>query len=207
MTKAIPPLGTVLHDEVIGPGQPWSRIIGAGETLRIIDLEGQQAVDFLCYAADDPGDRYSATNTIKVQGSVYVGLGTVLYADSGRALLRVTADTIGRHDTVYGCCSAANNRRRYGNPGTHSCYANFLVALAPHGLDRSAIVANLNFFMQVPILADGSAGVASDVSPPGSTVDLLAVTRTLAVISNCPQVLNPCNGYAPSPIRVIVHRA
>ncbi len=126
----------VICDVTVAAGAPWSRVIEAGQILRIVDLEGQQAVDFLCYAADDPADRYSATNTIKVQGNVYVGEGTVLYGDSGAALLRVVADTLGRHDTLYGCCSNANNHLRYGVTTTESCYTNFTNELASHGLDQ-----------------------------------------------------------------------
>jgi uncharacterized protein len=198
--------GTLVCEETVAAGKPWSRKIASGEVLRIVDLEGQQAVDFLCYSATDLADRYSATNTIKVQGSVYVGEHTVLYSDAGLALMTVVADTFGRHDTIYGCCSEANNFLRYGVRGSPSCYANFLAALQPHGLGRSAIVGNVNFFMQVPILESGAAAVAPAVSPPGSYVDLRAECATLAVLSNCPQIHNPCNGYKPTPIATIVYR-
>jgi hypothetical protein len=199
-------LGALVHDETVAPGKPWSRQLKAGEHLRIVDLEGQQAVDFICFDANDPEDRYSASNTIKVQGSVYINRGTILYSDSGTALMTITEDTLGRHDTIYGCCSEANNFLRYGVRGTHSCYANFLSELGRHGLGRGSIVPNVNFFMQVPILASGAAGIATDVSPAGSYVDLRAETATLVVLSNCPQIHNPCNGFQPTPIRVIVHR-
>lgn len=191
-----------LIDEIVPATLPWSGIVRAGDYLQITDLHGQQAVDFLCYDADAPQDRYNAMNTLKVQGFAYISLGTVLYSDSGNALLEVVEDSLGRHDTIYGCCSEANNRLRYGVSGTHSCYDNFIEALALHGLDRSAIVSNVNFFMQVPIEADGTLGVAPDVSPPGSRVTLKAHRDVLAVLSNCPQMLNPCNGYDPTPIRI-----
>lgn len=194
----------VLYDFTVPARAPWSRVIKAGQVLRIVDLEGQQAVDFLCYDASDLGDRYSSMNTIKVQGNVYVGKGTVLYSDGGVPLLTLVADTLGRHDTVYGCCSNPNNHLRYGVTTTESCYTNFTNELATHGLGRGAIVGNINFFMRVPVMADGGAGVAVDVSPPGSFVDLRAETEILAVLSNCPQMHNPCNAYNPTPIRVIV---
>lgn len=194
----------IVYDFTVPARAPWSRVVEAGQTLRIVDLYGQQAVDFLCFNAKDPADRYSSMNTIKVQGNLYVGLGTVLYSDRGVSLLTVTADTLGRHDTVYGCCSNENNKLRYGVTTTESCYSNFSGELEKHRLDRCAIVGNVNFFMQVPVMADGGAGVAADVSPPGSYVDLRAETDTLVVISNCPQMHNPCNGYNPTPIRVIV---
>jgi uncharacterized protein len=197
-------LEAITYDFVVPARQPWSRVIKRGEVLRLIDLEGQQAVDFLCYNAEDLGDRYNSMNTVKVQGNSYVGKGTVLYSDAGMPLFTVIEDTLGRHDTVYGCCSNPNNYLRYRVRTTESCYSNFLTELAKHGLDRSAIVSNVNFFMQVPIKADGAAGVAADVSPPGSYVDLRAEMDVLAVLSNCPQMHNPCNGYNPTPIRVVV---
>lgn len=198
-------LKAITYDFVVPARQPWSRVIKQGEVLRLIDLEGQQAVDFLCYNAKDLGDRYSSMNTIKVQQNTYIGKGTVLYSDAGMPLFTVIEDSLGRHDTVYGCCSHPNNYLRYKVRTTESCYSNFLVELAKHGLERSAIVSNLNFFMQVPIMPDGAAGVAADVSPPGSYVDLRAEMDVLAVLSNCPQMHNPCNAYNPTPIRVIVH--
>jgi urea carboxylase-associated protein 1 len=206
--KAPPPVELVdcRLDEVVGPGSVWTGIVPQGLRLRLIDLEGQQAVDFLCYDAADPDDRYNATNTLKVQGHLYVGEGSVLYADSGAALFTVVADSIGQHDTIYGCCSEANNALRYQVSGTANCYDNFLRGLARHGLDRRAIVSNVNFFMQVPVEADGRLGVADEVSPPGSYVDLRAERDVLVVLSNCPQIHNPCNGYNPTPVRVVIGR-
>jgi urea carboxylase-associated protein 1 len=196
----------VLCDVIVPATAPWSGYVHAGEVLRIIDLEGQQAVDFLCFNASDLADRYSATNTMKIQGRAYIGKGSVLYADSGAALFTVVEDSIGQHDTIYGCCSEANNFLRYGVRGTANCYDNFLRVLSRHGLDRVAIVSNVNFFMRVPIAADGVIAVAPEVSTPGSVVALQAQCDVLAVLSNCPQVHNPCNGYNPTPIRVMVGR-
>jgi len=173
--------------------------------LKIIDLEGQQAVDFLCYNNHDRSDRYSATNTVKVQGNVYVGLGSILYSDSGTPLLEVVEDTIGRHDTVYGCCSNPNNVLRYGVETTESCYTNFEAELSKLGMGKEAIVPNVNWFMSVPVLEDGSAGVDNVVKQPNSYVTLLAKTDTLAVLSNCPQMHNPCNGYNPTPVKVEIY--
>lgn len=203
---AAAPPGTVVHDEIVPARAPWGRVIRRGEVLRLVDLEGQQAVDFLCYDANDPRDRYSSMNTVKVQGNVFVGKGTVLYSDTGVALLRVIADTCGRHDTVLGCCSEANNFLRYGVRGAPGCYENFLAVLAGFGLGRGEIVGNVNFFMHVPIEGDGRLSIADDASKPGDYVDLLAERDVLAVLSNCPQMLNPCNGYDPTPIRAIVWR-
>ncbi|MDB3936742.1 DUF1989 domain-containing protein [bacterium] len=186
----------------VGAKQPWSGLVKKNQILTIKDTHGQQAIDFLCYDADNTSDRYSATNTVKVQGNVYVGKGTVLYADSGIPLLRVIEDTVGRHDTVYGCCSNPNNKLRYGVETTESCYTNFTQELQKHGMDVTSIVPNVNWFMSVPVLDDGSAGVAEAALKPGSFVKLRAECNVLAVLSNCPQMNNPCNGYKPTAIEI-----
>ena len=187
---------------IVDAKQPWSGLVKRGQVLTIKDTHGQQAVDFLCYDAYNTADRYSATNTVKVQGNVYVGNGTVLYADSGKPLLTVIEDTVGRHDTIYGCCSNPNNQLRYDVETTESCYTNFTQELQKHGMDVTSIVPNVNWFMSVPVLGDGSAGVAEAALQPGSYVKLRAECNVLAVLSNCPQMHNPCNGYDPTPIEV-----
>lgn len=192
----------VIHEEIVPAKQPWSGIIKADQTLVITDLEGQQAVDFLCYDANNTRDRYCATNTVKVQGNVYIGLNTVLYADSGKPLMTVVEDSLGRHDTVYGCCSNPNNFLRYGVVTEESCYSNFQKALKERSMNDASIVPNINWFMQVPVLDDGSAGVADIPPVAGSYVSLRAQTDVLAVLSNCPQMHNPCNGYNPTPVGI-----
>lgn len=192
-------------EEVVPAKSSWSGIIKKGQRLKITDLEGQQAVDFLCYNNNDRSDRYSATNTVKVQGNVYVGLGSTLYSDSGTPLLEVVEDTIGRHDTVYGCCSNPNNMLRYGVETTESCYTNFEAELEKLGMGKDAIVPNVNWFMSVPVLEDGSAGVDNVVQKINSYVTLVAITDTLTVLSNCPQMHNPCNGYNPTPVKIEIY--
>ena len=194
-----------LYSHIVKAKQPWSGQIKQGQVLTIKDTHGQQAVDFLCYDADNTIDRYSATNTVKVQGNIYVGKDTVLYADSGKALMKVLEDTIGRPDTVYGCCSNQNNMLRYNVETSESCYDNFSRERAKYNMGLESIVPNINWFMSVPVLADGSAGVSNVELKPGSYVKLRAECNVLAVLSNCPQMHNPCNGFNPTPIEVSVH--
>lgn len=206
MTEPSPPPGEIIIDEIVPPGLPWGHRVAKGDVLRLVDLEGQQAVDFLCYDADDPTDRYSSMNTVKVQGNIYVGQGTVLYSDLGKALFTIVEDTCGKHDTIYGCCSEPNNFLRYGVRGTHSCFDNFTEILSRFGLDRTYIVSNVNFFMAVPIDAAGSALNVFGHSQSGNHVDLRAERDVLAVLSNCPQMHNPCNAYKLTPIRAMIWR-
>jgi urea carboxylase-associated protein 1 len=197
--------GRPVEDRVVPPGGDWSGIVRAGQVLRIVDLEGRQAVDFLCYSAEDPSERYNAADTMKVAGTVFLTAGHGLYSDMGRRLFTIVADTCGRHDTIGGCCSQESNRLRYGVEGTPNCRDGFLRALGRHGLGKKDIVANLNFFMNVPVDPDGAMAIVDGLSRPGDHVDLRAEMDVLAVLSNCPQIHNPCNGGRPTPIRVVVY--
>jgi urea carboxylase-associated protein 1 len=186
---------------------PWSHIIRRGQTLRIIDSEGQQAVDALLYCVENPAERYSAQDTLRMQRSAYVGLGTALVSNNGRVMARITADSCGQHDTSAGCCSCESNAVRFGEQTRyqHACRENFILELSRHGLTKRDIVANLNFFMNVPIDPSGNFTVVDGISAPGNYVDVTAEMDVLFVISNCPQVNNPCNGFNPTPIRVEVY--
>jgi len=197
---------TIIYAHDIPAERPWSRVIKKGETLRIIDSDGQQAVDALLYNAADPTERYSAQDTLRVQGAAYIVLGTQLISNMGRVMARITADTCGRHDTSAGCCSCESNAVRFGEATRyqHACRENFILELSKHGLTKRDIVANLNFFMEVPIEPSGDFTVLDGISAPGNHVDVTADMDVLFVISNCPQINNPCNGFNPTPIRVEV---
>jgi uncharacterized protein len=196
--------GHLVEDRVVPPGEFWARVLGRGQMLRIVDLEGRQAVDFLCYNAADPEERYNAADTMKYAKTIFLTRGHGIYSNLGRRLFTIVEDTCGRHDTIGGCCSAESNEFRYGVKNTPSCRANFLRALAGFGLGAKDIVANLNFFMNVPVAPDGTMGIVDGLSKPGDYVDLRAEMDVLTAISNCPQVHNPCNGFNPTPIRLIV---
>jgi urea carboxylase-associated protein 1 len=204
--KLSPLLGEIVEDTVVAPGGHWSAIVERGNILRIVDLEGRQAVDFLCYNAADPSERYNAADTMKIGGSIFLGQGTTLYSGLGNALFTIVRDSCGLHDTIGGCCSSESNLVRYGVRDTPNCRDNFLRGLEKFGLGRKDIVANVNFFMYVPVTPDGGMAIADGRSKAGDLVDLRAEMDALAVISNCPQVHNPANGFNPTPIEVIVAR-
>lgn len=193
-------------------GDYFIQTIMAGETIRIIDLEGNQAADTLFYNAKDPGERYSASDTIREQGALYLTTGTVLKTNLNRDLLEIVADTCGRHDTVGGACSTESNTVRYDleKRGMHACRDSWMLAIAEHeefGLAKEDIGHNINFFMNVPVTPDGQLKFADGVSAPGKYVELTAKMDTIVLISNCPQLNNPCNAYNPTPIEVVVWAA
>ena len=196
----------VIEDTVVGAGLPWSGRVAQGESLVLVDLEGQQAIDFLCYNAGDPAERYHAPNTIKLQGNIYLGRGSVLQSVRARPMMTVVEDTCGGHDTIFGCCSFELDDVRYGARNPRACQQNFESELARHGLGAAAVVPNINFFMRVPVSADGSAAIDDGWSKPGDHVTLRAEMDVLVVISNCPEALNPATGDGPTPIRAIRYR-
>jgi uncharacterized protein len=199
---AIP--GAVVKDTTVPAGaNNYVSEIPRDRRLRIIDLGGQQAVDFLAFDLANTDVRYNNANSIKLNRTIYVTKGFKLYSDVAEVLMTVVEDTVGRHDTIGGACSSQVNELRYGIAGTCACRDNFLVALKQRGMSARDIHANINFFMNVPVQPDGSAEIVEGLSTPGDFVELKAEKDTLVVMSNCPQFYNPCSGWNPTPIRVI----
>ena len=197
--------------DVVEAGSGYSRRIGKGEFLRIVDLEGNQAVDTLFYNAHDASERYSATDTMLAQGKVYLTTGTRLMSSEGNPMLTIVDDTCGRHDTLGGACAAESNQVRYAleKRHMHSCRDTFLLELSLHQpeLTKRDLTCNINFFMNVPVTPEGTLTFADGISAAGRYVELRAEMDVLVLISNCPQLNNPCNGYDPTPIEVLMFAA
>jgi uncharacterized protein len=193
---------------MIPAGEPWIGTVCRGQTFRIVDLEGNQAVDTLFFNAANSAERYSAADTIRSQGRLYLTTGTQLISNDGNVMLTITADTCGRHDTLGGACSAESNTVRYAleKRHMHSCRDNFLLALTRSGigLTKRDLPSNINFFMNVPVTRAGDLTFADGISAAGRYVEMRADMDVIVLISNCPQLNNPCNAYNPTPVRVMV---
>ncbi|CAN7387192.1 urea carboxylase-associated family protein [Phenylobacterium sp. LjRoot219] len=198
--------GPIVLDEVVPARAPWTAVVKKGQTLRIVDLEGNQAVDFLMYAEDDDAERYSAQDTIAAQGNIFLRTGSVLMSNEGRPMGVVTDTSVEYHDTIGGACSCESNTLRYGHhtKSQHACVENFLQGNARYGRGKRDMVSNINWFMNVPVEADGSLGIVDGISAPGLYVDLRAEIDLVVVVSNCPQINNPCNGFNPTPVRMVI---
>ena len=194
-------------DHIVPAGEPWLQRVAKGQVLRIVDLEGNQAVDTVFFNADDPDEHYSLTHTIQAQGALYLGLGSRLMSSEGRPMLTIVADTCGRHDTLGGACSCESNTVRYAleKRPMHSCRDSFMAAImAEAGITKRHVPSNINFFMNVPVTPEGGLTFADGVSAPGKYVQMRAEMDVLVLISNCPQLNNPCNAYNPTPVRCLV---
>ncbi|MDI9223046.1 DUF1989 domain-containing protein [Pantoea sp. EA-12] len=202
-------LADAQFQQQVNAGDYWLQRIEAGQTLRITDLEGNQAADTLFFNADDTAERYSMSDTLRGQKNVFLSAGSVLRSNADRPMLTITADTCGRHDTLGGACSCESNTVRYDleKRHMHSCRDSWMLAVAENpafGLTRRDITHNINFFMNVPVTHDGGLTFADGISAPGKYVEMVAEMNILVLISNCPQLNNPCNGYNPTPILVSV---
>lgn len=197
-----------IYNQKLLAGEGWLYIIEPGQVLRILDLEGNQAVDTLFFDGDHPSDHYSAVNTIQRQKNIYLSTGSVLVSESRKELVEIIADTCGRHDTLGGSCSAQSNTVRYSHDTLpmHNCRDTYMLQLAKYGenLTKRDLSPNINFFMNVPVTPDGGLKFDDGVSSPGKYVEMKAIHRTTVLISNCPQLNNPCNAYNPTPIQLLI---
>jgi len=200
--------GNASYRLIVKAGDSWIREIKRGQKMRIVDLEGNQAVDTLFYNAHDYADRYSFQDTIRQQANIYLTTGSRLISTNGNVLLTITADTCGRHDTLGGACATESNMVRYAieKGHMHACRQSFLKAVLAfdEGFEKRDIANNINFFMNVPVTPEGKLTFEDGISEPGKYVELRAEMDVLGLISNCPQLNNPCNAYNPTPIEVLL---
>ncbi|MCX5402360.1 urea amidolyase associated protein UAAP2 [Streptomyces sp. NBC_00102] len=202
----VAPAARVVRDDTVPARAAWSAIVREGQWLTVTDLHGNQAADFLVYDAHDTSVRYSVPDTVQAQGNVFLTTGSVLMSNEHTPLMTVVEDTCGRHDTLGGACSKESNTLRYGHHtwSQHACVENFLAEGVRHGLGKPDLVSNINWFMNVPVEEDGTLGIVDGLSAPGLKVVLRAETDVLALLSNCPQINNPCNGFDPTPLRLTI---
>ena len=195
--------------QVVNAGDYYLGVVKAGQTFRILDIEGNQAADIIFYNADDTDERYSVTDTIREQGNIYLSTGSELRTNQNRVMLEIVADTCGRHDTLGGACATESNTVRYDleKRTMHACRDSWMLAISEHpeyGLTKRDITHNVNFFMNVPVTNEGGLTFEDGISAPGKYVELEAKMNVLLLISNCPQLNNPCNGYNPTPVELLV---
>jgi urea carboxylase-associated protein 1 len=197
------------YRKTVPAGDYWMHVVRQGQVLRIVDRDGNQAVDTLFFSAADPAERYSAVDTMRAQGNIYLGVGSRLMSSEGAPMLEIIADTVGHHDTLGGACATESNTVRYDleKRCMHACRDSWMLAVAENeqfGLTKRDITHNINFFMNVPVTPDGKLTFADGVSGPGHYVELRAEMDVIVLISNCPQLNNPCNAYNPTPIELLI---
>lgn len=197
-----------IYDETLLAGEGWMHELKKGQTFRIVDLGGNQAVDTTFYDLNNPQDHYGAVPTIAMQENIYLTTGSILRTESGKPILEIVADLCGRHDTLGGACSSQSNTVRYAREkiDMHNCRDSFMLQFAKKDefYMKRDLAPNINFFMNVPVTKEGGLKFDDGVSAPGYYVEMQALDDVMILISNCPQLNNPCNAYNPTPVRLVV---
>lgn len=200
---------SAIYRKIVDAGDYYIGVVKAGQTFRILDLEGNQAADTLFFNAHKPAERYSSMDTIREQANVYLTTGSKLRSNENKIMLEIVADTCGRHDTLGGACATESNTVRYdlGKRCMHACRDSWMLAIAEHpeyGISKRDISHNINFFMNVPVTPEGGLTFEDGISASGKYVELKALMDVIVLISNCPQLNNPCNGYNPTPVEYLL---
>ena len=188
--------------EVLIPGGEGRAFrVPNGALLEIVDVEGQQVADFISILENDPNEWLSATHTRSTTLRLNLKVGDRLQTNWRRDMYEVVSDDVGMHDLITSMCDARRYRIDYRVENHRSCRSNFLEALAPWRYEEWQIPDVINIFQNAPIHSDRTFGNEIPTSRPGDKIVLRALLDgTVAAISACPQDLNPCNGFHPSPI-------
>lgn len=198
------PESHVFRDEIMPVAGYLGLELRVGQTLRIVDIEGKQVPDLVCFNLSNPKERLSTNNSRLVQKRWLLTTGHALYSDEGNPMLRIVDDTVGVHHASAGCCNDAANFLRYGVRGQPNCLDNLAAASAPIGLTEKDIPGAFCPFMKVIQHPDGAYEIQEPDSRAGDHIDLRAEMDLFVAISNCPQDKNPCNGFHPTPLRIVV---
>ena len=206
MTASDKMVKRVIREETIPPAGYFAAEMTKNQVLRIVDLEGQQVADLVCFKRG--GDRVeplSVMNTISLNRQVFPRIGYLLFSDEASPMMSIIDDTCGVHDMLAGACSRFTNERRYGVKDSRNCRDNLAAALKPFGIGWKDVPFNMNVFMNCPIGPDGNWSIQVPKSKPGDHIDFRAETDVLAAFSNCPQIHNACNAFRLKPLKAVLY--
>jgi hypothetical protein len=195
----------ILREETIAPAGHFAVELKKGQVLRIVDVEGQQVADLVCFNLAKLDEKLSAMNTISLNKQVFPRVGYLLHSDEARGMMTIIADTCGVHDMLAGACSRFTNERRYGVKDTQNCRDNLADAVKPWGIAWKDVPFNMNLFMNCPIAPDGSWSIQVPKSKAGDYIDFRAEMDVLAAFSNCPQIHNACNAFRLKPLKAVIY--
>lgn len=201
--------GAVLVEEVI-PARGYKALtMKKGQVLRVVDVEGQQVMDFVAFSSRDPEEKLSMVWSNMFNRTWNLTKGHTLYTSRSSPMFSILEDTVGMNYCGGGFCTEQANFFRYGTHGLPNCAENLTRALAPHGIQRKDIDEGCcyNIFMNVAHDPDGTFEIREPISKPGDYMDLRAEMDVLVGMSNCPQERNPCNAFRPTPLKIILYKS
>jgi len=197
----------IVREEIIPAKEYLGVDLDKGQVLRIVDVEGKQVADVVCFNRHNTGERFSASNSKEIQSRWSLTTGHALYSDEGNKMLTIVEDTVGNNYVGGWYCNEESNYRRYGVRGTRNCRDNLVLAAARLGIGPKEMPGAFAPFMNVIHQPDGRFQIAEPTSRAGDYMDLRAEIDLFVAISNCPQENNPCNGFKPTPLGILVYQA
>ncbi len=201
--------GSVLLEEVL-PAKGYKALaMKKGQTLRVVDVEGKQVMDFVAFNHLDPEEKLSMFWSNCFNGTWKLTQGHTLYTNRSNPMFTIVEDTVRMNSSAGAFCTEQADFHRYGIHNLANCADNLTRALAPHGIQRKDIdeACCLNIFMNVSFDPDGTFQIREPISKPGDHIDLRSEMDVLVGISNCPQERNPCNAYHPTPLSITLFAA
>ena len=197
--------GTVIRQQIIPAREYLAFTMQRGQVLRIIDLEGQQCADLIAFNLRNLEERIHNARAVRLNGSYKPTTGHMLYSDDCNPMFKIIADTLGENYAGDSMCSEEMNFIRYGVHGTRNCRDNLALAVQPWGITKHQLPGAFAPFMSVTFTPEGGNAIAPGKSRPGDYIDLKAEMDLLVAISNCPQDLNPINGWNPTALEIILY--
>jgi uncharacterized protein len=175
--------------------------VARGQTLRIIDVAGEQVADLFCFSDGDIEERLSSGHTTDYNGKLFLSTGDTLYSNRSNPMFTIAADQVGRHIMLYAPCSQMMFESSYGVTDAHpNCLDNLIHNLRSYGARASMITTPFNIFMNVRIDQEGTIMIQSPASKPGDYIDLKAEMDMIVGVTACSAGL--CNNFTWTPIDV-----
>jgi uncharacterized protein YcgI (DUF1989 family) len=192
--------GTEVTEVLIPGGHGRAFAVEEGQFLEVIDVEGQQVADFVAFAAQDRREWLSTTHTRSSTLRLSLEVGDRLESNWRNPMFEIVRDDVGSHDVITSMCDARRYKLDYGVEDHRSCRTNLTEAYAPWGISEWEVPDPFNLFQNAPINPDRTFGNEIPPGKAGDKIVLQVLMDAIVGISACPQDLNPCNGFNPSPI-------
>ena len=200
------PKGTIvpISQYQIAPQTGVAFTVQKDQLIRVIDVEGQQVADLVCFARQNAEESLSSGRSLDYNEKLNLSIGDTLYSNRSNPMLSITRDSVGKHDFLFAPCSQEMFQKTYGATEPHpNCLDNLTAALGPYGIRAFQIPTAFNIFMNVAISAAGRITVQPPLSQAGDYIDLRPEMNLIVAVSACSA--GKCNNFRCTPIRVEIY--
>lgn len=173
--------------KIIPPRSGTAFFLPAGEKLKIVDIEGEQVADFLCFSAEDPRESLSSGRTIDYANKIFFSTDDDFYSNRSRKMFRIVEDTVKKHDFLLTPCSRETFRLIYGHEHPHQgCFGNICEVVKGYGIEPDDIGTTFNVFMNVPVHPEsGRIEVKPPLSRAGDYIVIESYMDLIVALTAC----------------------